>query len=538
MPQPIVSLDSLGGHMITFARLLRSLRLQKKASPKRRRELTLEPLHQRLTPAVTAAFSVAGVLTVYGDAGNNSIAISRTVAGGILVNNGAVTISGGSPTVANTTKIQVFGQDGNDTLQLNEANGALPAAVLTGGAGDDRLGGGSGADTLYGQTGNDLLFGKGGIDVLAGGGGNDILTGGDGNDQMLGQSGDDRMVWFDGADTDLVEGGGGVDTVEINGSNITETFTTTANGTRVRFDRLDPSPFSLDIGTTENLVLNANQGFDTFSATGNLAALISITVDGGAGNDTLLGSNGIDLLLGRDGNDFIDGQQGNDVILAGAGNDRFQWDPGDGSDIIEGQDGHDRLIFNGSNIGENIDIAANGGRVRFFRDVGSITMDLDDVEQLDFNALGGADNITINDLTGTDVTAVNIDLAITLGGSAGDVQIDTVIVNGSAAGDLITIASGASGASVTGLVQQVNVLNAEQTDRLFVNGLAGDDLIDASLLLAISLSFVADGGADDDIIFGGEGNDNLFGGLGDDVLIGNGGTDVLADTEGDNILIE
>ena len=64
-------------------------------------------------------------------------------------------------------------------------------------------------------------------------------------------------------------------------------------------------------------------------------------MDGGTGNDTILGSNGIDLLLGGDGNDFIDGQQGNDVAFMGAGNDVFQWDPGDGSDIVEGQDGTD-----------------------------------------------------------------------------------------------------------------------------------------------------------------------------------------------------
>ena len=111
------------------------------------------------------------------------------------------------------------------------------------------------------------------------------------------------------------------DTVEVNGGNGDEQFTTTANGTRVRFDRLNPAPFAIDIGTSENLVLNANGGDDSFSATGNLAALIQITVDGGAGNDTLLGSNGIDILIGGDGDDFIDGQQGNDVVFLGAGDD-------------------------------------------------------------------------------------------------------------------------------------------------------------------------------------------------------------------------
>ena len=91
-----------------------------------------------------------------------------------------------------------------------------------------------------------------------------------------------------------------------------------------------------------------NGGDDFFSATGDLAALIKVTVDGGAGNDTILGSNGNDTLLGGDGNDFIDGQQGNDTAFLGAGDDTFQWDPGDGSDMVEGQDGTDTMLFNGS----------------------------------------------------------------------------------------------------------------------------------------------------------------------------------------------
>ena len=89
----------------------------------------------------------------------------------------------------------------------------------------------------------------------------------------------------------------------------------------------------------------------------------------------------------------------------------FQWDPGDGSDMVEGQDGTDTMLFNGANIAENIDISANGGRVRFTRNVANITMDLNDVERIDFDALGGADVINVSDLSGTDVTDIAIDLA-------------------------------------------------------------------------------------------------------------------------------
>ena len=206
--------------------------------------------------------------------------------GKILVNGGAVAVVGGTPTVANTSQIQVFGLDGQDTITLSEVNGALPRANLFGGAGDDVLTGGSGNDQLFGQAGNDTLLGKGGFDLLFGGSENDTLTGGDADDQAFGEAGDDRMIWNPGDDTDLNEGGAGVDTVEVNGGNGAEQFTTTANGTRVRFDRVTPAPFSIDIGTSEKLILNANGGDDTFAATGNLAALIGITVDGGTGNDS------------------------------------------------------------------------------------------------------------------------------------------------------------------------------------------------------------------------------------------------------------
>jgi hypothetical protein len=62
------------------------------------------------------------------------------------------------------------------------------------------------------------------------------------------------MIWNPGDDTDLNEGGTGTDTAEVNGGNGAEFFTATANGTRVRFDRIDPAPFALDIGTCEKLL--------------------------------------------------------------------------------------------------------------------------------------------------------------------------------------------------------------------------------------------------------------------------------------------
>ena len=99
-----------------------------------------ESLENRLMPAITATFAPdAGILTVLGDAQDNTIVISRDAAGTLQVNGGDVAITGGTATVANTATIDAFGLNGNDTITLDEVNGALPQANLFGGAGNDML---------------------------------------------------------------------------------------------------------------------------------------------------------------------------------------------------------------------------------------------------------------------------------------------------------------------------------------------------------------------------------------------------------------
>jgi Ca2+-binding RTX toxin-like protein len=490
--------------------------------------MAFEQMGSRITPAVNAFFfGSAGVLSIIGDSLDNSIEVSRNAAGSILVNGGAVPVLGGSPTVANTVRMQIFGLGGNDQLTLNESNGALPRAEMFGGVGNDVLTGGSATDLLFGQAGNDTIFGRGGLDLLFGGADDDLLTGGDADDLVFGEIGNDRMVWNPGDDTDLNEGGSGVDTVEVNGGGGAEVFTATANGLRVRFDRINPAPFAIDIGTSENLVLNANGGNDSFSATGNLAALIRITVDGGTGNDTILGSNGIDLLLGGDGDDFVDGQQGADVAFLGAGDDTFQWDPGDGSDTIEGQDGVDNMVFNGSGGAEIFEASANGGRLRFTRNLGNIVMDSADVEVIDLSTLGSTDTTIINDLSGTDVVEININQAGTIGGTAGDGQADVVIVNGTNDGDIIDVFGAGTSATVLGLASQVNVTNAEgANDTLVINALGGDDGVTATTLPAGVIKLTVDGGAGEDTLLGSQGADVFLGGSGDDFIFGDNGNDL------------
>lgn len=480
--------------------------------------------------AATSASFAGNTLTVTGDRRAETIVVSRDAAGRIHVHlNGLeLAVSGGTPTVANTSLIRVFGDDGKDVIVLDQTHGALPAAELHGGRGKDTLTGGAGGDQLFGDEDEDILDGKGGFDVLNGGDDRDQLTGGDADDQTFGGPGDDTMVWNPGDDTDLNEGGDGVDTVRVNGGGGAEQFTATANGTRVRFDRIDPAPFAIDIGTSERLDLRAAGGGDMFSATGNLAALISITVDGGPGNDTLLGSNGHDTLRAGDGADLVDGQQGNDQAWLGAGDDIFQWDPGDGSDRVEGQAGADTLAFNGSAGSEIFDLAANGTRARLTRNLGNITMDLDDLETVRASLLGGADNFVVHDLTGTDVTHVGAALAGTLGGAAGDGASDVVTIEGRPGADSVTVTATADGAAVTGTGITLDVTVSEAAnDTLGVTTLGGNDTVSTVGNLAGLIRLTIDGGPGNDVLSGGNGADVVLGGDGSDTIDGNQGNDTV-----------
>ena len=509
---------------ITFNQWVKKLIRDRRHTQKVRhpsRVLTFEQLGQRIMPAINAFFT-AGHLTILGDLQDNTIVVSRDVAGTIQVNGGAVHVRGGTPTVANTNRMQIFGFSGNDTLSLDETNGTLPQANLFGGTGNDTLIGGAAADFLFGQLGNDTLSGKGGTDYLFGGTGNDVLTGGVGDDQAFGETGNDRMIWNPGDGSDRNEGGHGSDTVEVNGGNGTENFLATAVGSRSLFQRISPAPFSIEIGSSESLVVNMNGGDDSFTASGNL---LGLRVDGGDGNDTIVGGDGNDQLLGGEGNDTIHGGRGTDVAFMGAGDDTFVWDLGEGSDTVEGQLGNDKMVFNGSNTSEEIDISAIGGRVRFFRNLGSVTMDLNDVESVDFNALGGADTINVNDMSGTDLKEINLNLQAGLGG--GDGLADTVIVNGTNAADNVEVTGSGSSYSVAGLQALVNVSNSEGSlDTLVVKLLGGDDIFSAANLVAGVTKLTVDAGGGGDTLLGSQGADLLIGGDGNDFVDGNQGTDV------------
>src|SRR5262249_38924875 len=129
-----------------------------------------------------------------------------------------------------------------------------------------------------------------------------------------------------GTNPDL-SGDNQADVIIINGTNGDDFGQISSNGVGVSalihatVSQMPSVTISDAEGGLDVLKVNTLGGNDVLDASGLTSNHIQLTVNGGAGNDTLTGS---------------------------AGDDTFVWNPGDGSDTIDGGDGLDTLTFNGS----------------------------------------------------------------------------------------------------------------------------------------------------------------------------------------------
>jgi uncharacterized repeat protein (TIGR01451 family) len=391
--------------------------------------------------------------------------------------------------VADLAEIGVSLGDGDDTGNASAQLNAGVAVTFEGDAGNDVITGSPGGDTILGGDGDDTLSGLAGDDTIDGGNDNDTIAGGPGHDVIDGSAGDDAFSWNPGDGSDTLEGGPGTDTLLFNGANVNENFTLSASGTRVLLLR-DVGAVAIDVGTVESIALDTLGGVNTVTV-GDLAGVADLTgvtillgdsgdtVDAAAQTNpaiglTIHGGLAADRITGGAGADIIFGGRGDDVLAGSAGNDTFTWNPGDGNDAIEGGAGLDDLVFNGSAVNENMTFSANGPRVRLFRDIANIVMDLAGIETITLNTLAGMDNVVVDDLTGvTDLTT----LAITLGDEA--------------------------------------------------------DTVDAGAQLNPGVGLTMDGQAGDDHLIGGAGRDVIHGGRGEDQMDGSGGDDTFTWNPGD-----
>jgi len=280
--------------------------------------------------------------------------------------------------------------------------------------------------------------------------------------------------------------------VVIDTGQLVVTGTNRADNITLRVPAADTSVLEIDFGngTTRTVKrsdfgqihVNSLGGDDVVRIDFGAEVQPPTTIDTGAGDDTVFGGSGNELIRTGAGNDIVDGNRGSDTALLGDGNDKFIWDPGDGSDVIEGGRGQDTMVFNGAAGAEKFVASANGPRLRFTRDVGNIVMDTDDVERVELNALGGADTVTVGDLRGTDVRKVDVDLGAQLNTRGGDSSVDSVTVTGTAGKDHIRVSGSRGDVRVSGLRADVRLKNAEPTDHLTVDTLAGHDHVSTNRL--------------------------------------------------------
>jgi Ca2+-binding RTX toxin-like protein len=307
---------------------------------------------------------------------------------------------------------------------------------------------------------------------------------------------------------------------------------------------------SVDCLGVLSLSLDTGAGNDTIQVLNSIASIIN----GGAGNDVLIGSSGIDILGGGDGDDVLDGGVGADVLNGGNGVDTVSYaarsaqvtadadglaDDGEaleldtvGSDVenLIGGSGADTLA---GNTGDNV-LTGNGGNDTLDGVEGEDTLDGGSGADV---LIGGADIDTVSYSDRTDPVTVTLDNVADDGenGEGDDVRSSVQNVIGGSGSDSLTGSSGSN--QLTGGSGNDTLDGGTGSDSLI--GGAGTDTVSyaqRSLPVTVDLDGIADDGqaAEDDTV--GADVENLIGGLGADTLTGNSAANTLTGGAGDDTL--
>jgi Ca2+-binding RTX toxin-like protein len=475
----------------------------------------------------------------------------------------------------------------------NNTEGFMKALL----AGADTVNGSGTHDKLFALAGNDTIYGNGGNDLIYGGVGNDILNGGDGFDTLTYEDSTTRVavnLFLTAAQNTGV--GGGTDTITNfegligsifddqlignNADNVIEgrdggDFLLGGGGNDRLLGGLGFDIVGFQNGPGVNVTLqhsgwqNTGQGTDLLVGieglvgSSNPDTLVGDHADnyieGGAGNDFLVGNDGFDVLSYRasavgvtvnlsltsaqvvnggtgetdtvTGFEYLYGSDFNDILIGGSFDDGFAGYAG--NDDINGGDGHDFVSYLGANAAVTISLATAD-----WQNTGGAGTDrLTSIESVlgsNFNDNltgsagddvlgGGGGNDILNGGEGFDyayygadttTTGVKVNLSLTTAQATVGAGTDTLLniegVYGSRFNDIITGSAGA------------NTIHGYGGDDK-INGGGGDDDIrgDADPEEWVSRTGISG----NDILNGGAGNDRLMGGAGNDVIDGDGGID-------------
>ncbi|MBB2943181.1 Ca2+-binding RTX toxin-like protein [Actinoplanes lutulentus] len=231
-------------------------------------------------------------------------------------------------------------------------------------------------------------------------------------------------------------------------------------------------------------------------------------VEGGSGNDVLIGGTGADILGGGSGTDKIYGGAGNDYLPGGAGNDKIYGQAG--NDDLDGNAGADTLYGGGGNdwLYGDYEVHGKAGNDKLYGESGNDWLE------------GGLGNDYLSGGTGND----NLD---------GDVNPeDTTSVFGadvfSGGAGTDTVSYGGRGrvvADLSGSKGNDGQVGEGDTVRSDVENLSGGD--GDNIFTGNNAANVLSGGEGDDVFRGGGGNDTLAGNYGANALYGEAGDDKI-----------
>jgi Ca2+-binding RTX toxin-like protein len=357
--------------------------------------------------------------------------------------------------------------------------GGSDSLQIVGTIGADTITGSSQFDIIFGTDGNDTISGLGAADSLSGEAGTDTLNGGDGGDFLYG--GQDADSLFGNNGNDLLEGGAGADVLGGGADVDTASYADSTAGVSV----------DLASGTGSG---GYAQGDTLFSIE---------RVIGSALNDTLSGRDYItDTLDGGDGDDVLMGRYGGDILNGGAGIDSIVY--------TNSLTGVDVRLFNGLAIGGE----ANGDTYTSIENIiGSATKT--DTLAGDDNAnsiWGGGGNETITGRDGSDHLFGEAGNDTLLGGAADDFLIGGIgadTLGGGVGNDTADYAASAAGVTVN-LQAGTGAGGDAQGDALVsIENVTGSAFNDVIIGKANAWDNVFDGGAGDDTLTGGLGNDTF-----------------------------
>jgi len=317
------------------------------------------------------------------------------------------------------------------------------------------------------------------------------------------------------------------------------------------------------------VVVDALGGNDTVNL--SAATLEGAAIEGGEGDDVIVGSPAVDTIHGGPGNDRLTGFRGNETIEGQDGNDVMIWNNGDGKDVDEGGDGVDETLITTGAAADQMKVSPLAGARTFFeRSNAPFTVDMGTVEKLSLTSFSGDDTLetlpgvtlpmTIDAGPGADTitTGAGTDRLVgdrgddTLNAGAGDDRLvwnngdGTDEMNGDDGLDRIEDNLGAAGdvskvKVVGGKVRydRVNApfeLDIASSEVLELNTFGGNDTLDVAPGVGSLIAITADGGSGDDRLNGGDEADTFFGGLGNDTLEPGAGADSVDGEAGDDTL--